>query len=138
VTAENKYELQKYFVKIANILNKSIIEQWNHILLGMFIYQINQEENKSIQCFYQNKIGEDYKDIQEVFWNDDEGEEYFDDLVILLNDFHDFCKNYCDNWKIMTFELFNDGNYSVNFGYDVDYNYGTVYLEKWKSKYFKY
>lgn len=135
---ESKDKLNEYFQKIASLTNKSINEDWKHAVLGVFVYQEDNEDFMDVQCFYQKKESGDYIDLQEVLWDsDDEMEGAFEEMILQLKEFHKYCQYHHDNWKIMTFNLLSNGRFFVDFDYDIDCQ-NHLCLEEWKARYFVY
>ena len=133
---ENNERVDQFIKDLAFHLNNALPENWYHVVLGSFYYKVDEDEMDSYQVFYQNEFDGQYFNLLEEFWkgiNDDNRQNALDEVSLLLQDLHDYCKEHGDDYREMTFELYVDGKFNVKFAYEEIKDFNTDFLEKWKS-----
>ena len=140
-TKENQDKMNKYFKDLAFHLNNALPENWYHVVLGSFYYIKEDHLMDNYQIYYQYSPGDDYLDLLKEFWEgteDDLREDSIDEVSLILQDIHDYCKKCEDDWREMTFDFYVNGHYDVNFQYDDIDDFNEFYINMWHAEPFEY
>lgn len=118
------------FQKIGGLLAKNLPKNWQKAVYGFFL----TDDGEPHYQLWADDGGEDYRNLMEDYWEDDEFLDETEALEEVCLALHKACAAAKDDWREMTFTLRADGNFSVDFGYDAIRTLDSGFVMDWQSR----
>lgn len=128
---EKKEIMDELIKKIGNKALECMKEiDFENIIIGYFIRNIDDSVIKNIEFFYEYENGK-FNYLNEIMYQNDNLSAHEDNYIMLHEMFaelYEHCSQCGDNWKCMTVKIDNNCKFNIDFSYDV------IDFASWRKK----
>lgn len=130
---EDRKQLQTLLADIGQTVAALAPKDWTRAVVGYFLEGENEISHQQIHIFSMQE--DDYVDIMEMAWDNDDYDEAIIDMEELCRKLHRLCAEAGDRWSSMTFCLTRNGLFNVDYSYDPIEDYDARFILQWQSRF---